>query len=65
MSLQVAFAPKDARGRFLAKTCPECGGAMEFNSGMFGNEWYCTGLVDPEDDSKPLACCEYRIGEDS
>jgi hypothetical protein len=63
VTIQTSYAPRDALGHFLPAVCPECGDKLAFAGGdRYGDdEWHCTGLVDPEDDSKPLAPCMFAI----
>lgn len=49
--------PRDERGRFLSKTCPECGDGRLHREG--DGYWHCDGLIDPEDVTKELEPCYY------
>ena len=42
--------------------CPECGDRLAFDCGdsYKSAHWYCTGLVDPENDALPLAACTFK-----
>ena len=51
--------PRDENGRFISTECPECGDHLNYEKDKFGEAWVCYGLIDPEDDSKPLAPCPY------
>lgn len=55
--LLAKLAPRDQRGRFMSRDCPECeGGTLHYEGdGM----WRCYGLRDPDDVNKPLEACPY------
>lgn len=47
--------PRDSHGQFIPRDCPICqNGKLTYERGV----WRCDGLIDPEDDNKPLAACE-------
>ena len=51
--------PQDNLGRFVPLTCPDinCGGVLRYEG---DGCWRCDGLVDPNDDDKPLFACPFR-----
>lgn len=54
------IAPRDRHGRFVSvpSECPVCGDSLVLDDPE-EPQWHCEGLVDPEDDSKPLQPCTY------
>lgn len=52
--------PYDRRGRFIKRQCALCGCGILRYAG--GGLWECDGLIDPDDDNKPLEPCpNYHI----
>ena len=59
--------PRGPDGRmFRFDGCPMCGDDVVCDGEQYGRaHWHCTGLVDPENNSQPLAACpfEYTDGD--
>ena len=56
-------APRDERGRFIARDCPDlnCGGELIAGTDRFGNKvWHCDGLTYDRDDG-PLRACDVQF----
>ena len=50
--------PQDDAGRFVPIACPDinCDGTLRYEG---EGVWRCDGLVDPNDENKPLEACSF------
>jgi len=57
--------PRKSNGQFASRYCPNplCSGELVYEPTWPGAkpEWHCQGLVDPEDDNKPLLACGFEL----
>lgn len=44
-------------GKFVEKICPECGADLQIE----GDDWICTGLVDPKNNNTELQACTFSL----
>lgn len=53
-----AEGPRDSRGHFISRDCPECGsGRLQPDEPQ--GWWRCDGLAAPDRDDQPLYACTY------